>query len=45
MAVVLFTSDGLMYLLEGFSWAEGTVELVLESLEFEIYKQAPIIVS
>ena len=43
MGFVLFTDDGLIHLLEGFSWGpESTAALNLQSLEFEIYKQAPV---
>ena len=42
MGFVLFTKEGLIHLLEGFSWGpESTATLDLQSLEFEIYKQAP----
>jgi hypothetical protein len=43
MGFVLFTKDGLICLLEGFSWGpESTAALDLQSLDFEIYKQAPL---
>jgi len=43
MGFVLFTEDGLIHLLEGFAYGpESTAALDLQSLEFEIYKQAPI---
>jgi hypothetical protein len=43
---VLFTKEGLICLLEGFAWGpESTAALDLQSLEFEIYKQAPVRVS
>jgi hypothetical protein len=42
MGFVLFTEDGLIHLLEGFSWGpESTAQLNLQTLEFEIYKQVP----
>ena len=46
MGFVLFTEDGLIRLLEGFAWGpESTATLDLQSLEFDVYKQAPIRVS
>jgi len=46
MGFVLFTQDGLIHLLEGFSYGpESTAALDLQPLEFEIYKQAPISLS
>ena len=46
MGFVLFTQDGLIHLLKGFSYGpEGTAALDLQSLEFELYKQAPISLS
>lgn len=43
LGFVLFTKDGLMQMLEGFAWGpESTANLDLQSLQFDIYKQAPV---